>query len=312
MAAHDHSHAHGADASERRIFWAMLLTGGFMLVEAVGGVLSGSLTLLADAGHMLTDVGALALAYGGVRLGRRPADPRRSYGYRRLEVLAAFVNGVMLLALTVWIAIEAVRRFLEPVEILSGPMLAIAAAGLLVNVGALWILHGGDQENINIRGALAHVVGDLLGSLAAIVAAVVILATGWTPIDSILSLFVAFLIVRSGLAVVRRSGHILLEGAPEGIDAEAIERDLATVPGVEDAHHVHVWSLTSGRLLATLHLRLAPDARPGEVLPAVKARLLDRFGIAHSTVEIDPEGCMDERGQEVHASRNDRADAARR
>lgn len=303
MVGPDHNHAHGAEASQRRILWAMLLTGGFMLVEAVGGVLSGSLTLLADAGHMLADVGALALAYAGVRIGRRPADPRRSYGYRRFEVLAAFVNGVALLGLTVWIAAEAIGRLFEPVEILSGVMLAVAAVGFLVNLGSLTILRGGEGENINIRGALAHVLGDVLGSLAAIVAALVIRWTGWTPIDSVLSLFVAVLILRSGLAVVRRSGHILLEGTPEGIDVEAIKRDLAALPGVEEAHHVHVWSLTSGRLLATLHLRLARGARPREVLPAVKARLLDRFGIAHSTVEIDPEECMDEVGQEATAPR---------
>jgi cobalt-zinc-cadmium efflux system protein len=294
----DHGHAGhvhrptGADA-EHRILWAMALTGGFMIAEVVGGILSGSLALLADAGHMLTDVAALALAHAGIRFGQRPADPRRSYGYRRLEVLAAFVNGIVLLALTAWIALEAVQRFMMPVEILSGTMLGIAVLGLLANLASFAILRSG-AESVNVAGALAHVVGDLLGSLAAIGAALVIMATGWTPIDPLLSLFVAVLIVRSGWQIVRRAGHILLEGTPEGLDPAAIRTSLADVPGVADAHHVHVWSLTSGSPVATLHLRLAPGAQRGIVLLAVKQRLAESFGITHSTVEIDPDDrCAD-------------------
>lgn len=295
---HDHSAGHvhapsGPDA-ERRILWAMALTGGFMVVEIIGGLVSGSLALLADAGHMLTDVGALALAHAGMRIGRRAADPKRSYGYRRLEVLAAFVNGITLLVLTVWITAEAVRRFFEPVEILSGTMLTVAVLGLLVNLGSFAILHGGSKDSVNIAGALAHVLSDLLGSVAAIVAAVVIMWTGWTPIDPILSVFVGLLIVRSGWTITRRAGHILLEGTPEGMDPQVIKDELERMPGVADCHHVHVWSLTSGRTIATLHLRLEPGAQQGQVLLAVKAHLRARFGIVHSTVEIDPEDyCAD-------------------
>ncbi|HEX2115871.1 MAG TPA: cation diffusion facilitator family transporter [Alphaproteobacteria bacterium] len=293
---HDWGHAHhptGAGA-ERRILWAMALTGGFMVAELIGGILSGSLALIADAGHMLTDVAALALAHAGIRFGRRPADPKRSYGYRRLEVLAAFVNGIVLLVLTVWITVEAVQRFMAPVPILSTTMLAIAALGLLVNLASFAILRGG-TASVNVAGALAHVVGDLLGSLAAIAAALVILATGWTPIDPLLSLFVAALIVRSGWQIVRRAGHILLEGTPEGMDAAEIRDSLAGVPGVADAHHVHVWSLTSGSPIATLHLRLLPGAQAGAVLVSVKRQLAETFGITHSTVEIDPEDrCADQ------------------
>lgn len=279
----------GADA-ERRILWAMALTGGFMIAEVVGGILSGSLALLADAGHMLTDVAALALAHAGIRFGQRPADPRRSYGYRRLEVLAAFVNGIVLLALTAWIAVEAVQRFMLPVEILSTPMLVIAVLGLLVNLASFAILRSG-AESVNVAVALAHVIGDLLGSLAAIGAALVIMATGWTPIDPLLSLLVAVLIVRSGWQIVRRAGHILLEGTPEGMDPADIRASIGGVAGVADAHHVHVWSLTSGRPIATLHLRLQPGADAGAVLVSVKQRLAETFGITHSTVEIDPEAC---------------------
>lgn len=293
---HGHAHVHvpSGDGAERRILWALGLTGSFMLVELAGGLVSGSLALLADAGHMLTDVAALALAYAGTRLGRRPADPRRSYGWRRLEVLAAFINGITLIAVTVWIAVEAVQRILAPVPVLSTTMLAVAALGLLVNVASFAVLRGQGGGNINVGGALAHVIGDMLGSLAAIAAALVIMATGWMPIDPILSLFVAALIVRSGWAILQRSAHILLEGTPEDVDVEAIKLGLLEVPGVADAHHVHVWSLTTGRPVATLHLRLQPGAAAAAVLPQVKTALRDRFGIDHSTVEVEAEACMDE------------------
>lgn len=294
--AHGESHAHTpkGPGAERKILLAMLLTGGFMLAEVVGGILSGSLALLADAGHMLTDLGALVLAYAGIRLGRRPADPQRTYGYRRLEVLAAFVNGITLLALTVWIAVEAVRRLADPVEILSGPMLIVAVLGLLVNLGAFALLRQGQEDNVNVAGALVHVMGDLLGSVAAIAAAVVIWATGWTPIDPLLSVLIALLIVRSGWTIVRRSAHILLEGTPPGVDVAAIKREMATTDGVTTADHLHVWSLTSGEPIATLHIRLAADAPAPRVLRKVKERLRDEFGIGHSTVEIDFEPDLDE------------------
>lgn len=300
---HDHGvagHVHRPDGPDaaRRILWAMALTGGFMVAEVVGGFLSGSLALIADAGHMLTDVGALALAHAGIRFGQRPANPKHSYGYRRLEVLAAFVNGIVLLGLTAWIAVEAVQRFMTPVQVLSGTMLVIAVLGLLVNIASFLILRGG-EASVNVAGALAHVIGDLLGSVAAIVAALVILWTGWTPIDPLLSVFVALLIVRSGWQIVRRAGHILLEGTPEGMDPAAIRASLVGVAGVADAHHVHVWSLTSGNPVATLHLRLDPGAQPGSVLVAVKQHLAKAFGITHSTVEIDPEGrCADHAGED--------------
>lgn len=299
---HDHGHAHlhadhghgghrhapkGARA-ERRILWVALLTGAFMLVEVAGGLFAGSLALLADAGHMLADVGALVLAYAGIRFGRRPGDPRRTYGYERLEVLAAFVNGLTLVAIATWIMVEAVGRFLSPGPVLSGPMLVVAVVGLVVNLGGVLLLHG-LEENLNVRGALAHIVGDLLGSLAAIAAALVIRFSGWTPIDPILAVLVALLILRSGFDVVRRSGHILLEGAPEEIDREEIARALAELPEIERVQHIHVWSLTSGRVLATLHLRLRPGADARVALLAAKAQLQARFGIAHSTVELDLE-----------------------
>ena len=281
-----HSHTPSGPGAERRLLWATVLTGGFMVVEVVGGVVSGSLALLADAGHMLTDVGALVLAYAGIRLGRRTGDGQRSYGYARLEVLAAFVNGITLLALSAWILVEAVLRFLEPVEVLSGTMLVIALLGLGINVASFLILQGG-ADNLNIRGALVHVLGDLLGSVAAIAAALVIWFTAWMPADPLLSALVALLIIRSGWDITRRSGHILLEGSPDELKREEIEAALEVIPGVEKAHHIHLWSLTSGRPLATLHLRLKPGADFQSVMSMAKGALSDRFKIEHSTIEVE-------------------------
>lgn len=293
--AHSHSHGHGAPANERALLWALALTFGFMLVEVAGGLLSGSLALIADAGHMLTDAAALALAWLGFRIGRRPADTRRSYGYARFEVLAGFLNALTLLAIVVWIAVEAVLRFYEPVPVLAGPMLAVALAGLAVNLVVLRILRSGDREHVNIRGATLHVVGDLLGSVGAIAAAGIIYLTGWTAADPLVSLLVALLILRSGWSLLRRSGHILLEGMPEGVTGEALKASIAAaVPEVRDVHHIHVWSLSSGRSLATLHLRLGDGAEHPRVVARVKAHLKDRFAIAHSTVQVDAEHCPDD------------------
>ena len=284
-----HDHDRGAADNERRVFLAMLLTGGFMVAEVAGGIAAGSLALLADAGHMLTDAAALALAWIAFRIGRRPQDARRSYGYHRFQVLAAFVNGIALIGIVGWIAIEAARRLLAPVEVAGGLMLAIAALGLLVNLAAFWILHGGDRENLNMRGAALHVLGDLLGSVAAIVAGLVILWTGWTPIDPLLSLLVALLILRSAWLLVRKSGHILLEGTPDWLDVDRLRAELtAAIPEVEDIHHVHCWMLTSERPLLTMHARLRAGADDYAVLLAIQELLRRDYGIGHATIQLEP------------------------
>lgn len=298
QAGHDHKgHSHQAHVdtnNERRVLLAMLLTGGFMVAEVIGGILSGSLALLADAGHMLTDSAALALAWIAFRVARRPADPRRSYGYHRFQVLAAFLNGVTLLALVGWILFEAVSRMLEPVPILGTPMLVIAALGLGVNIAAFVILQGADRQNLNIRGAAMHVLGDLLGSVAAIVAALVILATGWTLIDPLLSVLVAMLIVRSAWDLVRRSSHILLEGTPEGFDRDAVCRELtAELPDLEDIHHVHAWSLADGQTVMTLHAAVPSEANQAELLARINHVLQTRFHVAHATVQLETHPCPD-------------------
>lgn len=289
---HGHGHAHGS-TNEKRVLFAMWLTGGFMVLEAAGGIISGSLALLADAGHMLTDTGALFLAFIATRLARRPADGARSYGYARAEILAAFANGLLMVGVVAWIAAEAVSRIMSPSPVMGGTMLAVAVAGLLVNIIAFRLLHGGEQT-LNMRGALVHVLGDMLGSAAAIIAALIIMATGYTIADPILSLLVAVLILRSAIAIVKESAHILMEGAPEGAEGEQLAADLmANVEGLADVHHVHAWSLGSNHAVATLHARLQPGADANITLTAIKTRLADEFGISHATVQIEPDDCPD-------------------
>ena len=290
----DHAHHHAAADNQRNVFWAMVLTGGFMLAELVGGVVAGSLALIADAGHMLTDAASLGLAWAAFRVGRWPQDARRTYGYHRFQVLAAFVNGLALVAIVGWIAIEAVRRLFAPVEVLGGLMLAIAVLGLLVNVTAFLILRRGDRDNLNVQGAILHVLGDLLGSVAAIVAALVVFGTGWTPIDPLLSLLVALLILRSAWRLLRKSAHILLEGAPDWLDeAELRAAVTSAMPAIEDIHHVHAWMLTTERPLITLHADVSSDADPQAALGAIRAVLRERFGITHATIQIESAGCTD-------------------
>ncbi len=281
----------------------------FMVVEVVGGLLSGSLALLADAVHMMTDALALALAASAHWMSVKPADRRLHFGYRRMQVLAAFVNGIALLVLMAWIVFEAVRRAISPIEVAWAPMLVIAAMGLAANGVAFRLLHRAGDNNINIRGAMLHVASDLLGSVAAVVAAIVIWLTGWMRIDPILSLFVAVLIGRSAVKLLRETGHILLEGAPENIDVESMVCDLATAsPAIENIHSVKIWQLTPDQLRLTLHARIRDGAGAGDALQLLKQRLEERYGIQESTIQIEHGNyCPDhgERGEERAAARHD-------
>lgn len=289
-------HVHGNPRDNiRRVQIALVLTGTFMLVEVIGGVISGSLALLADAGHMLTDTMSLALAALAFRVSSRPADARRSFGYHRFQILAAFVNGLSLLVIVGWILVEAVRRFMDPPEVMGSTMLVVASMGLVINIVSFLVLHGGDRDNLNMRGAALHVAGDLLGSVAAIVAALIIIRTGWMPIDPILSVAVAALILKSAWQLVKRSGHILLEGAPEWLDADSMQQTLvAAVPQVRSIHHVHVWGLTPQHLMLTMHVALDIDqANSTPVVRQIKSILHDEFGIDHSTIEVETEECAD-------------------
>lgn len=281
-------HSHGSNANERKVLIAFVITFSFMVVEAVGGAISGSLALIADAGHMLTDAMSLALAYGAFRLGRKPADIKRTFGYGRFEVIAGFLNALTLFIIFFWIVYEAVKRFTEPKEILTGPMFIVAFIGLVVNIAVYWYLTRGDSEHVNIKGAALHVMGDLLGSIGAIAASIAIYFTGWTPIDPLLSVFVSLLILNSAWRLLKNSLHILLEGAPSGLSATIIETHiLETIPTVANVKHVHVWSLTSGSTLATMHIALKPAADPRSTVKSVEQELDKKFGIQHATIAID-------------------------
>ena len=291
---HDHAHGHRHAANERSVGVAALLTGGFMFAEVVGGLFAGSLALLADAGHMLTDFASLSLAWLGFRLTRQPADWRRTYGFDRFAVLVAFVNGIALFAIAAWILTEAVQRLNAPVTVLGAPMLWIAAVGLGVNLLSFFVLRSGDRDNLNIRAAVLHVIGDLLGSVAAVVAALVILTTGWTPIDPLLSIVVALIILRSAWRVVADSGHILLEGSPPHIDSRALREQLrAALPFVLDVHHVHAWSISQERPMVTLHARIAANTDSAVAVREIKRVLAQKFRITHATIEIEFDSCGD-------------------
>ena len=297
----DHRHAdnghgdgHGHSHNQRRMAQAAILIGAFMVVEVVGGVVSGSLALLADAGHMLTDFGALVLAWVAFRVARWPADRQRTYGFDRFQILVAFGNGLALFVIAGWIVVEAIERLSSPSPVAGGLMLAVATAGLAVNIVAFVMLHGADRENLNVRGAALHVLGDILGSVAALIAAIVIMTTGWTPIDPLLSILVAVIILRAAWRVVSESGHILLEGTPRDLDPRRIGGELVgTIDGLKEVHHVHVWSITQERTMTTLHAVIDADADPERIIEAIKRRLDDDFGLDHATVEVETERCKD-------------------
>jgi cobalt-zinc-cadmium efflux system protein len=294
--AHAHgSHSHGSDAGGRRLLFALLILGSFTLVEAVGGYLANSIALLAEAAHMLADSASLLLAIFALRVARRPANTRRTYGHRRYQPLAAFVNGQALLLLTAWVVYEAVLRLAHRPPVNGSLMLAIALAGGVANLAAFLVLSG--ARSLNERGARAHVLSDLLGSAAASAAAIVILVSGWTAADPLLSLFVSALILRSAWAITRESADVLLEGVPAGFDVGRIEAELlGHVPGLAGVHHVHVWSMTGERPTVTLHANLLPGTRHGDAMTAIHARLRERLHCEHSTVQIEEEGDCDTPG----------------
>lgn len=292
---HEHHHEHAAKVtadSEKRVRLAMLLTGGFMFAEVVGGWLSGSLALMADAGHMFGDSASLALAWLAFRLGHRAPDRQRTFGYRRFQVLAAFVNGLTLLAIGVAIVIAAIGRLREPVDVMAGPMLAIAVVGLAINVLVFLVLHRGDRHDLNLRGALLHVVGDLLGSVAAIAASLIIMISGWNAADPLLSMLAAVLILRGAWQILRRSAHTLLEGTPEGIEINEIRMAMESLEGVESLHDLHIWGLTPQDPLLSLHLVVKDEANHDRVLRSASVLLRERFGITHATLQLENEACL--------------------
>lgn len=293
---HDHpedAHSHGTPVdpgSERRVLIALCITAGFAVVEVIGGIFSGSLALLADAGHMASDSAALALALVAFRIGRRPADAEHSFGHQRFQVLASFTNGLALLAIAVWITIEAVLRLIDPVDVRPSTMLAIAVAGLAVNIASFLVLRSGNRRNLNLRGATLHVMGDLLGSIAAIVAALTIIFTGWIAADPALSLVVAAIITVSGARLTRESGNILLQGIPGNIDRQEMRNVLVdAVAGLADVHHIHIWSMSGQDRIATLHAVIEGGADSARLLADIRQALQERYGIDHATIEVEAE-----------------------
>lgn len=295
-AGHDHGHGHVHGATDKgRVLIAATLTGAFMVVEAAAGWLTGSLALVADAGHMLTDTISLGLAWYAFKLAERDATPRLTYGFDRVKTLVAYTNGVTIFAIALWIAYEAVVRFMVPTPVLAGPMLWVAAAGLCVNLASFYVLHGGDRESLNMRGAVLHVLGDMLGSVAAIAAALIILATGWYPADPILSVLVALLIVATAWKLMRDAAHVLLEGAPPRLDRDGVARDIErNIRGVREVHHMHLWSLDGAKTMATLHACLNDGVDAHMAVSAIKTRLASRHGIDHATVETEYGHCADD------------------
>lgn len=290
---HDHDHDHAPEVTagnERRLRIVLALTGGYALVQAVGGWLAGSLALIADSGHMVSDAAALALALIAYRVARRPADDARTYGFHRVRVLAALANGAALLVVIAWIMWEAAERLRQPAEVMAGWMLAVACVGLAVNLAGFWLLHRGGHADANLRGAYLHVLGDLLGSVGAIVAAVGIMATGWQWLDPVLSVLVALLVLRSAWRLVCGAMGVLMQTAPPGLDRAAVEAGLAALPGVAEAGHFHAWTLADRRVVATVHVTPAPGADPLDLPPAVCAWLHDRHGVEHATVQVDRPG----------------------
>lgn len=283
--AHD---GHGAG----RLKLALLITVAIMLLEFGGGLWTGSLALLADASHMLADAGSLLLAVMALAQASRPADAAHSYGHGRFPVLAAFVNGLLLLAVSAWITFEAVQRLIAPVAVEGLVLSGIALIGLCANLAAFLLLHDGHEHDLNRRGAVAHVLSDLLGSVAALIAGLVIWQTGWYRADPLLSLFAALLIVRTGLRVARESAHVLLEGAPPHLDLAAIARELPlAVAGVGSVHHVHAWSIMPGDNLMTLHAVLAPGADADLTLRRIQAWLRETHRVGHVTVQVERQDC---------------------
>lgn len=289
--AHTHSHGEG-DANRGRLLAAFSVTALFMVAEVVGGWLSGSLALLADAGHMLTDAAALLMALLAVQFARRKPNARHTFGMLRLTTLAAFVNALALLVITALIVWEAVRRFYQPQPVAGGMMLGIAIAGLLANLLSFWLLHRGSEEkNLNVRAAALHVMGDLLGSVGAIVAALVIMYTGWTPADPILSILVSLLVLRSGWALLRESLHELLEGAPASINVDKLARDITrNIPEVRNVHHLHLWQVGEKPVL-TLHVQVIPPHDHDALLHRIHHYLHETCQIAHATVQIEYQAC---------------------
>jgi len=303
MSAHTHRHEehenHGhepdlREVSRRRLWWAMGIILAFLIVEVIGGLLTGSLALLADAGHMLTDLLALGLALFVGHLARRPATPERTFGFLRAEVIGAFINGATLLLVVGLVFREAIHRFLHPPEVQGAGMVAVAFAGLVANLGSAWVLAGSRKENINIEGAFVHMLADTLGSVGAVTAGIVILLTGWTVADPLVSVLIGLLVLWSGIGLLRRTLAILIQSTPAHLDFYEIQAALEANQYVAAVHDLHIWSVTLGFPVLTAHIWLKPmctdPACWQQCLRELQSTLHEQFGIDHATLQLEPAG----------------------
>ncbi|TDQ41204.1 cation diffusion facilitator family transporter [Aureibacillus halotolerans] len=292
--SHSHSHHHGHDhhhhghQNKKVLRLSFFIIASFMIVEVIGGFLTNSLALLSDAGHMLSDAAALGLSFFAIVFGEKGASLSKTFGYKRFEILAALINGLTLIGISIYIFVEAITRLLAPPEVVSSGMLIISGIGLLVNIVVAFLLMRGDKEdNLNVRSAFLHVLGDLLGSVGAIVAALLILFFGWSIADPIASIVVAFLIIVSGVRVTKDSFHILMEGVPHGMQIEDVKMALMSLQGIKDVHDLHVWSITSDFPSLSCHLVVEPQVAHQSVLANAQALLKQEFQLEHTTIQID-------------------------
>lgn len=289
---HNHAHNHAAGANEKSLRIALALTALFLVVEVVAGLVTQSLALLSDAAHMFTDVAALAIALVAIQIGKRPADKRRTFGYYRFEILAAAFNAILLFLVAIYIVVEAWKRLFSPVEIQSSTMLAVAVLGLIVNVISMRLLSQGKDSSLNVKGAYLEVWADMLGSVGVILGALVIWFTGWAWVDSLVAVAIGVWVLPRTWLLLRSSLHILLEGVPEDVDIDAVERTILAVPGVLSIHDLHVWSLTSGKPSLTVHAVVDPAiGTETEVVPAIRRALFKTHNIAHTTVQCERVPC---------------------
>mgnify|MGYP001056006413 CR=1 FL=1 len=292
--SHDHGHHHHGSSNKTALKWSFFLIISYMIIEVIGGILTNSLALLSDAGHMLSDAAALGLSYVAMTLGQKAASSRKTFGYKRFEILAAFINGLTLIVISLYIFFEAYQRITNPPEVVSSGMLVISIIGLVVNIAAAFILMRGDKdENLNVRSAFLHVLGDMLGSFGAIVAALLIMFFGWNLADPIASIIVALLITVSGYRVTRDSFHILMEGTPLNLDVQQVKEKLLALSEVKGVHDLHAWSITSDFPALSCHLVVGQDQDDQAILSKAKKLLHDEFELHHVTIQIDKEGTVE-------------------
>src|SRR5678815_2779935 len=297
---HTHKHRHSTE-SWRRLSVVLVLTALYMVAEAAGGWWTGSLALLADAGHMFTDVAALILALTAVWFGSRPATSSKTFGYYRLEIIAALVNGVALVVISLFIFYGAYERWLSPPLVKSGPMIVVAIGGLAVNLICAWILHARQEVDLNMRGVWMHVMGDALGSVAAIAAGVCMALFGWYAADAIFSVIISLLIIWGSVRLIKESTNVLLEGTPAHIDLAAVENAILDTRGVSDVHDLHVWTITSGREALSAHVIHAASISQPDLLRELRSKLHDRFGVDHLTIQMETPDFEDETFHFCHA-----------